>query len=549
MRYQADDWQRGVVRTEQILLDLSNPRFAYRLLGGLDGVVQYLVEKEGVLELAAKIAAYGGLYDNERIIVWQRPGGQYVVLEGNRRVLACQILLHPGKFFFDDAKVDAVPKITKDTAARIEALEVSIVKDRKIADPVIANMHVFGKKDWHFLSQMYYAYNNYSLGIDVETICDGLNCSTKDVYYFLRCYKAIDLARQSVADNFSRIEGILGGEVEFKYFLAIVVSPLVQKHFGAPFIWDDGRENFHGHPDLIDKIGVIASHALFADDQIGYRASRGPIEQYLKYAFRRDERQMELEDVLKPAPYKPRAVVSSSSDEKPLDPSDFPADSLMAPTAPEPSASASAPSPDSENSPGAALSSSRESTPIGEGGASSEVPSAAPPKSLTQGQQKTPVREVFFERLECPIADPRLQQLTAEIVNVSKRTRRLAEFPITASFLSRALLEWSLLHQLRKFKRLGDAQARYKCGAGQYPLLGELLAFSESIDDESFLPKKLKAKCKFVREHWMNDLNCNVHNDFGNHTQHRLISMAADIRPIVRWIFSGIDDADEATQS
>lgn len=527
MKFQAQEWERGTIKTQDIVLDMENPRFAFRLLGGA-GVTQYLWEKEGVSELAAKIAAYGGLYDNERIIVYKNEKGKFVVLEGNRRVLACQVLLRPGYFFVDDAEAEAVPKIDAETAARISQMEVSIVANRKAADPVIAGLHVFGRKEWHLLSRMYYAYSNYSSGIGVDSICEDLHCTKKDVFYYLRCYSAIDIARQSFADDYSKMEAMFEGDVDFKSFINVVLSSLIQKHFGSPFIWEDGRPNMLDHMDLVEKIGVVARHAFFNEDEVGHKAVRGPIEQYLKFAFRLDDRQDELPGLGGPKPYVPRTARDDSTPGHASSPVATPPEQSAA----EGNAEKPLPDPPPEE---------KIAPPPAHG-----APDVGKTDQTRPKLSPRPIpREIFFENLACPIADERLQQLTREIVSVSRRVKGLVDFPITASFLARALLEWSLLHHLKKHKLLGEAQAKFRCAADQYPGLSDLLSFADSVSEVRYFPRKIRAKCKFVRDHWLNDLNCNVHNDFGNSTAHRLASIAADIRPIVRWIFDGEDIPDD----
>lgn len=79
MRYDEAHWRQGLVDIHALDIDLNNPRFAFRHLGGIDGVVKYMVEKEAVLVLAGQIADYGGLFANERNIVLEGENGRYIV--------------------------------------------------------------------------------------------------------------------------------------------------------------------------------------------------------------------------------------------------------------------------------------------------------------------------------------------------------------------------------------------------------------------------------------------------------------------------------------
>jgi len=63
------------------------------------------------------------------------------------------------------------------------------------------------------------------------------------------------------------------------------------------------------------------------------------------------------------------------------------------------------------------------------------------------------------------------------------------------------------------------------------------------------MPKRLGEKCGLIRSRWLNDLNCNAHNSFGNHTAPRLTDIAADVRPVIRFIFNGKDTSGENAMS
>lgn len=538
MRYDEAHWRQGLVDIHALDIDLNNPRFAFRHLGGIDGVVKYMVEKEGVLVLAAQIADYGGLFANERIIVLEGEEGRYTVLEGNRRTLACQILLHPGKYFPDDDVVATIPVVDNETRARIGRLDALIALDRRAADPIVARIHVFGKKDWNFLSRMYYAYNSFQTGTDMATICASLGCSQKDVYHYVRAFTAIDLARESVTGDFTKIDLLLGGEVDPQHFLGIVLSPLVQRHFGAPFVWDNGEKNFLGpHSDLIEKVGRIARDTLFSTDGEGSRILRGGIDKYLKAVFPQETRQLEM-DVgpggrYVPSPDPPLPPVESSDPgsstaNPPAPPPESPRNDLGLPSIGEEDSCAVAPSP-GKRPPDIEVPSDEEE---GSGG---QLPVPAP-KS----------REVFFEALECPLADFRLQQITKEIVSLSRRQRGLIDFAISASFLMRALLEWSLLYHCTRSKRLETLREGLKKPPGFEPTLTDLLDFFSKLKEPAVMPKRLGEKCGLIRDRWLIDLNCNAHNSFGNHTAQRLTDIAADVRPVIRFIFSGEDASGES---
>lgn len=82
------------VDLEQLILDERNPRFIVPPNPSQQSIIDYLIDYEEVVKLAISIRENGGLFAGERVIVCEE-NGKYIVLEGNRRVCACKILLNP----------------------------------------------------------------------------------------------------------------------------------------------------------------------------------------------------------------------------------------------------------------------------------------------------------------------------------------------------------------------------------------------------------------------------------------------------------------------
>ncbi|WP_431293409.1 ParB/Srx family N-terminal domain-containing protein [Pedobacter sp. P26] len=95
-------WQRKKLQVKSLKLDDENPR-----LSGFGSskptqnqVVEYMLEYEKVIQLAKDIAKMGFLPNEEPIVF--KENNRYVVVEGNRRVTACKVLVDP----------DLIPKKT-----------------------------------------------------------------------------------------------------------------------------------------------------------------------------------------------------------------------------------------------------------------------------------------------------------------------------------------------------------------------------------------------------------------------------------------------------
>ena len=86
-------WKVATISPLDIALDRDNPRIQVEASDKESDIVRKLIQYEEVEELAGKIAR-SGLLPGERVIVVQEQG-QWVVLEGNRRICACKLLLSP----------------------------------------------------------------------------------------------------------------------------------------------------------------------------------------------------------------------------------------------------------------------------------------------------------------------------------------------------------------------------------------------------------------------------------------------------------------------
>lgn len=98
MKVDYSKWKTRSLSIENLKLDIKNPRFSYQSTKVMNQteIIKYLVANHAVYELAKDIAINGYLLNEEPIVC--KEGETYVVLEGNRRVAACKILLNPYKY-------------------------------------------------------------------------------------------------------------------------------------------------------------------------------------------------------------------------------------------------------------------------------------------------------------------------------------------------------------------------------------------------------------------------------------------------------------------
>lgn len=145
-------WKATSVSPEEILLDMRNPRIEVGETASQDEIRLKLLEHEDVLELAREIDKQGGLFYGERIITVVEDG-QQVVLEGNRRVAACQMLLNSA--LVPSSYRLRFPKVSGHTADAIRKLSADVSPNREVAEPILTKRHTEqGAKPWTPVAKM-----------------------------------------------------------------------------------------------------------------------------------------------------------------------------------------------------------------------------------------------------------------------------------------------------------------------------------------------------------------------------------------------------------
>lgn len=204
MRLDFDNWIQRSLSVEHLKLDIDNPRFSYfakRKMNQTE-IVKYLVEKFEVYDLAKEIATKN-YYLNEMPIVCKEDDS-YVVLEGNRRVAACKVLLNPHKYL-SNQRAQNILKYN----FSIEKLNCHVAPTRKEADILIYNRHTSTPiKRWERVSQDAHIHKLFEDGNSLEDIATMLSETTTDIRKSLRRYHAHQFSMKLMEDNTALKEAV-----------------------------------------------------------------------------------------------------------------------------------------------------------------------------------------------------------------------------------------------------------------------------------------------------------------------------------------------------
>jgi transposase-like protein len=186
-------WSKAVISPLDIALDRDNPRINVDPGDKESDIIRKLIMYEEVQDLARRIAQ-SGLLPGERIIVVQEKG-QWVVLEGNRRICACKLLLSPQLVPQEYQK--SFPKITTATEIqRIQRVEADVAPDRRTAEPVLTLRHTeSGIRKWKPVARMRRVRRLLDEGFTVEQIAQEYNATPGNIRKTIREFRLLQLAQ------------------------------------------------------------------------------------------------------------------------------------------------------------------------------------------------------------------------------------------------------------------------------------------------------------------------------------------------------------------
>lgn len=480
-------WQTKPYDPRKISLDHLNPRIEVASTASQDTIRLKLLELEDVLELARNIEKNGGLFYGERIICVEE-NGSTIVLEGNRRVAACQMLLRPA--LIPENFKARFPIASAATKTRIKMLEADVAPDRAAAEPILTKRHTEqSAKPWSPVAKMRRAVRLLEKH-SVDEVAQLLGTSPAQVKKLIRPFKLLKFALS--------LKCWSEGERKSLENEKLITNPYTRLF------------------TLADTKRALQLH--FDDDQNAVSAL--PKKQFTK------EMERIARDFLLPDPangkkpkFDTRANVAEYF-------SDLLAQYPNAPTTPN----QTGPTP-TKGTTAAKTAAGRPASGEGTQQASNQQQSSQP---------KTPRASVFFENLECHVNDDNLLALTNEIRSVNHIKR-----PIAASLLLRSLFECSLRYKIHKEKKFGELIAQLKAKnpqskRGWDPALNDFITFAENFNNGVFEEKNIcKTLASGTTKAAKDYLDAITHVNFVQVDVPTLLSVSNNIRQIVKYILDG----------
>ena len=181
------------IKLDELYLDEKNPRFIVPPHPTQQSIIDYLIENEEVEQLANDIAKSGGLYAGERVIVTEE-NGKWIVLEGNRRICACKILMNPQ--LLANRRLASVDKIAllmnSELKQALTVIDVDVMRSRLEAQSSLAAKHIDGIKRWSTISKHKFFALEFDAGKSIEEISMITGVSLVKIKTGLKEYRIID---------------------------------------------------------------------------------------------------------------------------------------------------------------------------------------------------------------------------------------------------------------------------------------------------------------------------------------------------------------------
>ena len=171
------------VKTLDLVLDLENPRILKPVTNQND-IREYLLKHENVSELAQRINNMGILPGDVLVVI--KNGEKYIVMEGNRRTAAMQMMLNPSLI---PAGQKGIPEIDSDIRGMIEEQDAHLVESRGVAERIMAIRHIDGVKSWKTLAKQNFFYSRFEKGSSIQQLSNQTGIKASDIRKHVRKYK------------------------------------------------------------------------------------------------------------------------------------------------------------------------------------------------------------------------------------------------------------------------------------------------------------------------------------------------------------------------
>ena len=211
----------------QLRLDPLNPRLPETYQGASeDQLLEFISETYSAIEVARSIALHG-YFHSEPLIVVSGADDYYIVVEGNRRLVALRILAGPHLANdLDDA--DEWRGLAEE-AVLPKTIPVVIAPDRQSVAPIIGYRHISGIEPWEPYAQARFIASLVDHEhLEFQGVANLVGERSSDVSAKYRNYSVVTQAKDDFGIDITRVIG------QFGVFTRVMTSFPLRTYLGAP---------------------------------------------------------------------------------------------------------------------------------------------------------------------------------------------------------------------------------------------------------------------------------------------------------------------------
>jgi hypothetical protein len=227
--------QAGVptpIHVDFLIFDGENPRLAsLRSESSQEVLLKILWEEMAVDEVAMSIA-HNGFFNHEPLFVMPADlkvaAGNYVVVEGNRRLAAVKLLRDSA--LRDKLGATDLPQLTNDDVKKLDTLPTLVYPDRESIWSYTGFRHVHGVKPWDSYSKAaYVAIVHEKYGHPLEKIAERIGDTHDTVERLYRGYKVLE---QAESQNLFNREDRFKNRFAFSHLYTALSDSVFQRYLG-----------------------------------------------------------------------------------------------------------------------------------------------------------------------------------------------------------------------------------------------------------------------------------------------------------------------------
>ncbi|MBI1332476.1 MAG: hypothetical protein GC165_06320 [Armatimonadetes bacterium] len=211
---------------DELLLDPKNPRLDIGPNPSQDILLKELARGFDLLELGESFVAHGYFSEEPLVVIPQ--DNECVVLEGNRRLAALKLLLHPQKAV--ELKVPQARKweeLAAENKQNLTQVPVITYQTREEVVPFLGFRHITGVKKWDPLAKARFISQHVEQQKDWKTVAKLINSKTPQVRDNYIAYRMVEQAKNTFGIDTEKVEE------DFSVLFRALSETGIREHFGV----------------------------------------------------------------------------------------------------------------------------------------------------------------------------------------------------------------------------------------------------------------------------------------------------------------------------